>query len=142
MSAEQNKIIVRRLFDAVNQQSLDELDTLIGPDFQLNGQPVGLSDFKGFVTWLPTVLTELHIAIEDFIAEGDRVVARLLRQGIHQGWLDVAPTGKPTTTSGIYIFRIVDGKIVEAWDAWDELGLLEQIGAVVRVEPSEEAGPT
>ncbi len=142
MSAEQNKIIVRRLFDAVNQQSLDDLDTLIGPDFQLNGQPVGLGDFKRFVTWLPTVLTELHIAIEDLIAEGDKVVARLLRQGIHQGWLDVAPTGKPTTTVGIYIFRIADGKIVEAWDAWDELGLLEQIGAVVRVEPSEEAGPT
>jgi predicted SnoaL-like aldol condensation-catalyzing enzyme len=66
----------------------------------------------------------------------------LLRQGIHRGWLDVAPTGKPTTTSGIYIFRIEDGKIVEAWDAWDELGLLEQIGAEVRVEPLEEAGST
>ena len=50
MSTEQNKIIVRRLFDAVNQRSLDDLDTLIGPNFQLNGQPVGLSDFKGFVT--------------------------------------------------------------------------------------------
>jgi hypothetical protein len=67
-------------------------------------------------------------------------VARLLRQGIHQGWLDVQPTGKPTTTRGIYIFRVAGGKLVEAWDAWDELGLLEQIGAVWKVEASEEAG--
>ena len=86
------------------------------------------------------MLTELHISIEDIIAVGDKVVVRLLRQGIHQGWLDVQPTGKPTTTRGIYIFRVAGGKLVEAWDAWDELGLLEQIGAVWKVEASEEAG--
>jgi ketosteroid isomerase-like protein len=52
----------------------------------------------------------------------------------------VEPTGKPTTTRGIYIFRVADGKLAEAWDAWDELGLLEQIGAVWKVEREDEAG--
>jgi predicted ester cyclase len=140
MSAEENKDLVRRLFDAVNRRSLDELDDLLGPDFRLNGEAVGLADFKGFVSWHVSVLTEVHFTIEDLIGEGDKVVARLLRRGTHQGWLDVEPTGKPTTTRGIYIFRVADGKLAEAWDAWDELGLLEQIGAVWKVEASEEAG--
>ena len=140
MSTEENKDLVRRLFDAINNQSLDEPGILLDPDFRLNGEPVSLADFQEFVIWHASVLTELHISIEDIIAEGDKVVARLLRQGIHQGWLDVQPTGKPTTTRGIYIFRVAGGKLVEAWDAWDELGLLEQIGAVWKVEASEEAG--
>jgi predicted ester cyclase len=140
MSTEENKDLVRRLFDAINNQSLDEPDTLLDPDFRLNGEPISLADFQEFVIWQASVLTELHISIEDIIAEGDRVVARLLRRGTHQGWLDVEATGKPTTTRGIYIFRVAGGKLVEGWDAWDELGLLEQIGAVWKVEPSEEAG--
>src|SRR5215203_4381939 len=93
MSTEENKDLVRRLFDAINNQSLDEPDTLLDPDFRLNGEPVSLADFQEFVIWHASVLTELHISIEDIIAEGDKVVARLLRQGIHQGWLDVQPTG-------------------------------------------------
>jgi hypothetical protein len=51
----------------------------------------------------------------------------------------VQPTGKPTTTRGIYIFRVSDGKLAEAWDAWDELGLLDQIGAVRKVEAFQES---
>jgi predicted ester cyclase len=140
MTTEEYKDLVRHLFDAVNHRSLDELDTLLGPEFLLNGEPVGPDDFKEFVDWHASVLTEVRFAIEDLIAEGDKVVARLRRQGTHQGWLDVEPTGKPTSTRGIYIFRVADGKLAEAWDAWDELGLLEQIGAVWKVEPAEEAG--
>ena len=41
MSTEENKDLVRRLFDAVNRRSLEELDTLLGPEFLLNGEPVG-----------------------------------------------------------------------------------------------------
>ncbi len=137
MPTEENKDLVRRLFDAINRRSLDELDDLLDPDFRLNGEPVSLADFKSFVSWHVSVLTEVRFAIEDLVAEGDKVVARLLRRGIHQGWLDVRPTGKPTATRGIYIFRTSDGRLAEAWDAWDELGLLEEIGAVWKVEASE-----
>ena len=137
MSTEENKDLVRRLFAAINRRSLDELDDLLGPDFRLNGEPVGLADFKEFVNWHVSVLADVRFAIEDLVAEGDEVVARLLRQGNHQGWLDVEPTGKPTSTRGIYIFRVAEGKLVEAWD---ELGLLEQIGAVWKLEAAEEAG--
>ena len=96
MSTETNKDLVRRLFDAINRRSLDELDDLIDPDLLLNGEPMSLADFKAFVSWHVSVLTEVRVAIEDLVAEGDKVVARLLRRSTHQGWLDVRPTGKPT----------------------------------------------
>ena len=58
MSTEENKDLVRRLFDAINNQLLDEPDTLLDPDFRLNGEPVSLADFQEFVIWHASVLTE------------------------------------------------------------------------------------
>ena len=101
MSTEENKDLVSRLFDAVNHRSLDDLDTLLGPDFLLNGELVSPDDFKAFVDWHVSVLTEVRFAIEDLIAEGDKVVARLQRRGTHERWVDVEPTGMATTTRGI-----------------------------------------
>jgi predicted ester cyclase len=74
MSTEENKDLVRRLVDAINNQSLDEPDILLDPDFRLNGEHVSLADFQEFVIWYASVLTELHISIEDIIAVGDKVV--------------------------------------------------------------------
>jgi hypothetical protein len=73
MSTEENKDLVRRLFDAVNRRSLEELDTLLGPEFLLNGEPVGLDDFKEFVDWHVSVLTEVRFTIEDLIAEPSKL---------------------------------------------------------------------
>src|SRR5919199_2966364 len=95
MSTEENKDLVRRLFDAVNHRALDDLDTLLDPDFLLNGEPVGPEDFKDFVDWHVSVLTEIRFAIEDLIAEGDKVVARLQRRGSHSGGRGVGAKGKP-----------------------------------------------
>ena len=73
MSTEENKDLVRRLFDAVNRRSLKELDTLLGPEFLHNGEPVGLDDFKEFVDWHVSVLTEVRFTIEDLIAEPSKL---------------------------------------------------------------------
>src|SRR3954465_5277122 len=70
MSTEENKDLVRRLFDAINNQSLDEPDTLLDPDFRLNGEPISLADFQEFVIWQPPVLTQLHKSIEAITAGG------------------------------------------------------------------------
>jgi predicted ester cyclase len=69
--------------------------------------------------------------IDDMIAEGDRVVLRWTDGGTHRGpFMGVAPTGKHVTITGIDIYRIVDGRIVDFWCSEDVLGLLEQLGAV------------
>ena len=77
MSTEENKDLVRRLFDAVNRRSLEELDTLLGPEFLHDGEPVGLDDSKEFVDWHVSVLTEVRFAIEDLIAEPSKLAGSL-----------------------------------------------------------------
>jgi steroid delta-isomerase-like uncharacterized protein len=77
--------------------------------------------------------SDLHFAIQDMIAEQDRVVTRYLFSGVHQGEFMGAPaTGKSVTLSGIWIHRLANGRIVEGreWGQWDALGFLQQVGAV------------
>jgi predicted ester cyclase len=65
----------------------------------------------------------------DLVAEGDKVVARMPFRGTHIGpILDLPPTGRSVHVSEMVIFRIVDGKIVEAWEEYDEAGMRRQLG--------------
>ena len=74
---------------------------------------------------------DLHFTVEDLIAEGDKVVARLTASGAQQGvFMGISPTGKRTTVTAIDIIRIAGGKFVEHWLEMDTLGLLHQLGVV------------
>ena len=70
--------------------------------------------------------------LEHLIGEGDMVAVRHVWRATHQGpYEGIAPTGRPVTFTGADVYRIVDGKIVEEWSEYDELGILRQLGAVV-----------
>ncbi len=65
------------------------------------------------------------------VAEGDKVVARVIWTGTHQGeFQGIAPTGKKVTLKAITIYRILGGKIVEVWEEADVLGMMQQIGVI------------
>ncbi len=67
--------------------------------------------------------------IDEMIAEGDRVMVRWTFRGIHQrSYLGIPPTKKQLTFSGIYIFRIDSGRIVEVWNLWDRVGEWQELG--------------
>jgi predicted ester cyclase len=69
--------------------------------------------------------------LEDLIAEGDKVVGRFTASGTQQGeFMDIPPTGKPFTLMEIRIYRINNGKIVECWGLFDQMGLMQQLGAI------------
>jgi steroid delta-isomerase-like uncharacterized protein len=71
------------------------------------------------------------MAIEDQVAEGDKVVTRWTATGTHKGELmGIPPSGKKVRVTGIAIDRLEDGKIVESWSSFDQLGMLQQIGAI------------
>jgi predicted ester cyclase len=74
---------------------------------------------------------DLRITIDEQIAEGESVVTRWTATGTHEGELmGMAATGKQATTAGINVNRVSGGKLVEGWGLFDQLGLLQQIGAV------------
>jgi steroid delta-isomerase-like uncharacterized protein len=78
---------------------------------------------------------DLNVTVEDEIAEGDKVVTRWTIRGTHKGDLEgMAPTGKQIVLQGITIHRIEGDKIVEEWERYDNLGLMQQLGVVSELE--------
>ena len=136
MSTEANKASMRRFYDEVfNKKNRAAIDEFIDPN-QVDhdappGTPGGLKGAKQTITMYLTAFPDLHFTVEDLIAEGDKVVARLTVRGTHQGiFMGIPPTGKKATSTAIDINRIVGGKSVEHWLKMDSLGLLQQLGVI------------
>ena len=142
MSTEANKAIVVQLYEEVwNRGDLDLADKLVAPNAVDHepqrplGAPSGPQRLKAVVTMQRNAFPDDHYMIEDLIAEGDQVVARLTHTGTHLGtFLDLPPTGKHISTTSIHIFRFADGQLVEHWASRDEIGLMQQPGAIAAKE--------
>jgi predicted ester cyclase len=75
-------------------------------------------------------IPDQHWTVEDQIAEGDKVVVLWTLRGTHAGELmGIPPTGRELTMTGISVFRIAGGKLIEDWVQSDTLGLFQQLGA-------------
>lgn len=132
-----NKALARRIveeaFTAGRLEVVDELVArdYVGHDPSLPEDARGPEGVKELIAGYRAAFPDIRVTVEDQIAEGDRVVTRWAATGTHQGELMGMPaTGKQGTVTGITIDRIADGKIVESWDNWDTLGLMQQLGAV------------
>ena len=130
-STEANKASVRRFYyEVFNKKNRAAIEEFIDPT-QVDhaappGTPGGLAGAKHTLTMYLTAFPDLHFTVEDIIAEGDKVVARLTVRGTQHGaFMGIPATGKQTTSTGIDINRIVDGKSVEHWLEMDTLGLLQ-----------------
>jgi predicted ester cyclase len=135
MSTEENKALSRRVAEAMSRQDLDAFDELMAPDLA--------EESKREMSELLRAFPDYHGADKIQIAEGDMVAGRFVFYGTHQGeFMGVPPTCRQVTFRGLSLIRVVDGKIVEFYSEWDLEEILRQIGAVLRVEPSEEASPT
>jgi steroid delta-isomerase-like uncharacterized protein len=136
MSPEDNKALVRRFYDEVhNKQNRAVIDDFIDPQMVDHaappGTPGGIEGVKQTIAMYLTTFPDHQVTVEDMIAEGDKVVARLTVHGTHQGaFLGIPPTGKHWTFTAIDIIRIAGGKIVEHWNNYDALGLMHQLGVV------------
>ena len=138
MLTETNKTVSRRFLEEVfGKGKLNVLDEIIAKDHvnsgpgTIPGLPNGPEGSKQFVTAYRNAFPDLHLTIDEQIAEGDKVVTRWTGHGTHQGELAGLPaTGKSSTVTGISIDRIVNGKIAESWGIFDEFGLMQQLGVI------------
>lgn len=138
MSTEQNKTAVRRFYEEVfNQGRYDVLDEICAPDYvsRSPNNPPGLPNnregLRQLVTIYRNAFPDIHFTIEDIIADGDTVVCRWSSSGTQTGeMLGIPATGKYATTSGTDIERLENGKTVEGWVVFDQLGLLQQLGII------------
>lgn len=133
MSTEENKAIVHRIFeDIMNNRDMDLIDDLFSTNYVFHGsgghELRGPNGFKKIISQPHTAYPDFHITAEEMVAEGDKVACRFTCQGTHKGMLkDIAPTNKQMKTTGIVIYRIVDGKVVEHWENMDMLGMMQQL---------------
>ncbi len=118
----------------MNERNLALIDELAAPDYVYHAaaNPVpGREAFKQLTSLFLTAFPDIRITIDDQIAEGDKVVTRWTMRGTHQGqFMGITPTGKPVTITGLILSRISGGKLMEAWDRFDTLHFMQQLGAI------------
>jgi steroid delta-isomerase-like uncharacterized protein len=133
MSTEENKKVVRRwIEEAWDKKNLDIIDELHASDYagHIVGTPGPVRGRDALKQLFASYLAafDMHRTNEFLVAEGDKVVAYDTYRVKHIGELaSIPPTGKELTVTGIDIYRIVDGKIVEQWYEMDFTGLLQQL---------------
>ena len=136
MSVEANKALVCRYLEQIlNRGNLAAADELLAPGYINHALPPGMPPGRESAKWVHAMIRaafpDFHYTIEDLIAVGDRVVVRGTGRGTHRGALfSIPPTGRPVAITGIHIFRLAEGAIVEHWGNQDDLGMLQQLGVI------------
>jgi predicted ester cyclase len=138
MSTEENKTLIRRVYEECNkgqEATMAVLEEHYVPNWVAHGTgafpDMDRATAKQMMLAFYTAFPDMQWVMEDLIAEGDKVVSRYTFRGTHQGeFMGIAPTGKRVSFTGIEIDRIKDGKFVEAWFDEDHLGLMQQLGVI------------
>ena len=132
--SEETKAVARR-WNRIFEGNSAIADEIIAPGCVYHDAPPGIpSGPDGVKQWagmFSNAFPDMKVADEDYISEGDTVFGRFIGRGTHRGELmGIAPTGNQISISGVNIFRITGGKIVEHWVNYDAMGLMQQLGAI------------
>jgi predicted ester cyclase len=135
MSQEYKTALQNLIGEGFNKKNLTAFDAYFSPaliDHALPpGLPAGFEGRKVFVSAFITAFPDIHIHIEDTVAEGNKLVTRWSAHGTHKGDLmGVPPTGKEVSITGTAIDRFENGQSVEHWEIIDQLGLMQQLGVI------------
>jgi steroid delta-isomerase-like uncharacterized protein len=134
MSSE-NKTLVRRWFEEVwNNGRVAAIDEMLASHTVVHGlgdDLHGATEFKRFHSAYRNAYPDVTIQIDDLVAEGDVVAARWTAKGTHRGdGLGFPATGRHVEFTGMVFVRVTDGRLVEGWNNFDQLGMLQQLGVV------------
>lgn len=135
MSVENNKAAVRRFFKAFDAGDLDAAEQVFAPNAVVHNSgapdPLDLEGFKQLGSVFLAAFPGGTHTIEEMVCEGDKVVTRAIYRGVHTGDLmGMPPTGKQITVSAMIIDHLANGKIVETWRLFDQIGMMQQLGAL------------
>jgi predicted ester cyclase len=147
MSTEENKLLVRRYTEeVVNTGDVSHLPEFIAPEYVETYRnvryPVGLEGARKHVLGVRETYPDLHVRIDQQIAEGEWVVSVITARGTHSGtWLGMQPSGKIIEITGVNIDRVVGGRIVEHGGAANLLEPFLEIGTLRVVTGEPPAAP-
>ena len=145
MATDQNKNLVKRFFDEMcNQRKLDIADELFAASHSYHDPQTptgpGPDGMKQVISAYQTGFPDAHWKVLDTIISGDQIITRWEGSGTQKKELIGIPaTGRSVRVQGIWIHRFANNKIVESWNIWDTLGMLQQLGVVPAMEELSEA---
>jgi steroid delta-isomerase-like uncharacterized protein len=130
-----NKELLLRWFDEVwDKGRAEAIDEMLAGDARVHGigpEPLDVDGFKKFHAGYCDAFPDVTVRVHDIVAEGDMVAGRWSAAATHTGnGLGFAATNRRAQFSGMVFMQVKDGKIVEGWNAFDQLGMLQQLGAV------------
>jgi steroid delta-isomerase-like uncharacterized protein len=134
-----NDAAVRRFVDVISTGDAEviskAIDESVDPDVLIHMplpiQATGAQALKQVWAMLLRGLPDVHVTLEDLIAEGDKIVSRNTVTGTHQGeYMGLPPTGKSITYNEIFIFRFTNGRIAEMWGIVDVFSQMKQLGVI------------
>lgn len=136
MTIQENKSLVRRLMEEVfNRGNFEVASEIVPADYHshdpLPGEAPGRAGMAANIQAIRTAFPDVRFEAEQILAEGDRVVVRWRAMGTQRGaFVGIPATGKTSVTIGMTMYRVAGGQIVESWNNWDALGMLQQLGVL------------
>ena len=137
----ENRAVVRRFYEAFGANDEAALTQLLAPDLVAHSHSAPVpqdraTHLQGIRGW--NAAFETRFAIDEQIAEGDKVATRVTMHATHSrgDFQGLAPTGKQTVSEGISIERLKDGKIVERQVVSDWWSLMQQLGLIPPPRPT------
>jgi steroid delta-isomerase-like uncharacterized protein len=134
---EENKVVLRRTYEELfNQGNLANVEELIAPDCINHDVPPGMNNrgpegIRQVVLMLRTAFPDLHVTIEELVAEGDMVACLVTMSGTHLGtFMGISPTGRSFRQAQMHFVRFRDGKGIENRAVRDDLGMMQQLGVI------------
>ncbi|MEV4020817.1 ester cyclase [Nonomuraea angiospora] len=134
-----NKETYHRFHEAINSGDLEviakAIDEFIHPDGRFHAAErtdvTAVQAQKRIWEVLLRAFPDIHVAVEDLLAEGDKIVARQTVTGTNSGeYRGMPPTGKSVTYNEIFIARFADGQIIDIWGVVDIYSQLRQLGLI------------
>jgi len=133
MSIKENKALVRRAYKLSTLKDMDAFFEFLAPGY-VEHFPTGDISMKQLKQGIPeffTAFPDIHITIEDMVAEGDKVAVLMTSRGTHKGeYMGIPPTGNRIEMRNTCIIRIANGKLAEWWGTLDGLRMMQQLGVI------------
>ena len=135
MSLEENKAVLRRIYDEVwNRRDLSLIPDLVSPDF-VYANDRGQQGYIDVLTRTFSAFPDYHYTLDDVIGEGDRLAGILTATGTMTGkWRGFEPTGRKMTWTFACFWRFSDGKVAESIGYVDNLAVYRQLGIPIPVQ--------
>ena len=137
MLSEQNQLVARRIGEEIfNQGNLSVADELIASEAVDHNEPPGTDcreHFKRVATMLRSAFPDLHMYIDDLIAEEDKAAVRITITGTHTGpgaFFGIPPSGKSFQVQQMRFARFANGQMTDSWAVIDMLAWMQQLGAI------------